>query len=422
MSNSKRIISSAIVCVFALAVIILNLPKTSAVSFPQTPQPPPKNKQDREALAKSAAPSGTLADRLDKDDGYAIALFYSMGVRGNLEVCGCPIHPLGGVARRVGYINAFRKRSPDAAILQVDAGYIFSDDQNPGADLRPDARLMNDWIVRANEVMNLDVVNLGYRDLLYAGSLLKSDANLKLEKSSLISANVKANGTNRVTPAPYVIKIVTGKRLAKPVRIAFIGLSDAAPDDHKDSVAKSAFVINDPLAAAKAALAEVRDKADVTAIVGYLKVQTVNKLAMQNADLDLIIAADERGIVFDPKQVNNALIVYAAKETKHLGELRFYADADGGIERFTARYVELDEIIPDDPQMAEMTAKARKEIDAVQTQMAETEAAAMSGKVQTTPYALSESCAPCHKAEYETWKNSRHSHAFAGLEQKQRVF
>jgi mono/diheme cytochrome c family protein len=187
-------------------------------------------------------------------------------------------------------------------------------------------------------------------------------------------------------------------------------------------VSKSGFVINDPYAAAKAALAEVRDKADLTVIVGYLKLPTVNKLAMQNADLDLIIAADERGIVFDPKQINNTLIVYAAKETKHLGELRFYADQEGVIERFTARYVELDEIIPDDPQMASITATARKEIDAVQTRLAEAEAAAMAGKTQDTPYVLSEACAQCHKAEYETWKSSRHSHAFAALEQKQRVF
>lgn len=423
MSNHKRTISLTILLAFALAAIVVNFPATSALSSTQTPQPPRRNKQDREALAKKPAPSGTMADRLDKDDGYGIVLFYSMGIHGNLEVCGCPIHPLGGVARRMGYINAFRKHSPDAAILQVDAGYIFNDDLNlEGAGLRADARLMNDWIVRANEAMNLDVVNLSYRDLLYASSLLSPDAKFKLEKSSLISANVKAADENRVNPAPYVIKIVTGKRLPRPVRIAFIGLSDAAPEQHKEAVAKSGFVINDPLAAAKAALAEVHDKADVTVIVGYLKMQTVNRLAMQNADLDLIIAADERGIVFDPKQVNNTLIVYAAKETKHLGELRFYTDAEGVVERFTARYVELDGIIPDDPQMAEITRRAREEIDVVQTRLAEEEAAALSGKVRETPYALSESCAQCHKAEYEIWKKSRHSHAFAALEEKQRTF
>ncbi len=423
MSNSKRIISLTIVSVFALVAIIANLPGTRALSFIQTPQPPKKPQQDREALAKKSAPSGTLEDRLDKDDGYGIVLFYSMGVRGNLEVCGCPIHPLGGVARRTGYINAFRKRSPDVAILQVDAGYIFSDDLNlEGADLRADARLMNDWIVRANEEMSLDVVNLGYRDLLYASSLLKPDAKQKLEKSSLISANIKASGEGRVNPAPYVIKVVTGKRLANSVRIAFIGLSDAAPNDRKELVAKSGFVINDPLSAAKAALAEVHDKADITVIVGYLKLQTVNKLALQNPDLDLIIAAEDRGVVFDPKQVNNTLVVYAARETKHLGELRFYADSEGVVERFTARYVELDGIIPDDPKMADMTTRARKEIDVVQTRLADEEAEAMAGKVMNTPFALSESCSQCHQAEYEVWKKSRHSHAFAILEEKQRMF
>ncbi|MBO0727546.1 MAG: hypothetical protein J2P52_18245, partial [Blastocatellia bacterium] len=426
MSNSKRIISLVIVCLFALAAIFFNRASTRALSLTQTPQPPPKSQQEREALAKKPAPSGTLEDRLSVDDGYGIVLFYSMGIKGNLEVCGCPIHPLGGVARRMGYINAFRNRSPDAAILQVDAGYIFSDDLNlEGTGLRDDARLMNDWIVRANEVMGLDVVNLGFRDLLYAGSLLKPGADLRPEKSSLISANVKpmnAGDAGLVAPAPYVIKIVTGKRLPQPVRIAFIGLSDVAPDESKDMVTKSGFVIDDPLAAAKAALAEVRDKADVTVIVGYLKLQTVNKLAMQNEDLDLIIAAEERGIVFDPKQIKNTMVVYAAKETKHLGELRFYTDAEGVVERFTARYVELDEVIPDDKRMAEITAGARKEIDAVQTRLAEEEAAVIAGKPLNTPFTLSESCAQCHKAEYEVWKNSRHSHAFAALEEKQRMF
>ncbi len=423
MSNRKRIVSLSVICAFAIAALIFNLPSGSALTFTQTPQPPKRSKQDREKLAKKPAPSGTLADRLDKDDGYGIVLFYSMGVHGNLEVCGCPIYPLGGVARRTGYINAFRQRSPDAAIIQADAGYIFNDDTTGAvAGLREDARLMNDWIVRANEAMNLEIVNLGYRDLLYADSLLKPDARLKPEKSSLISANIKAADANHVSPAPYVIKIVTGKRLPKPVRIAFIGLSDVAPDEYKDAVAKSGFAISDPLAAAKAALVEVRDKADVTAIVGFLKLQTANKLAMQNDDLDLVIAAEERGIVFDPQQVNNALIVYAAKETKHLGELRFYTDAEGVVDRFTARYVELDGIIPDDPPLAEITTRARREIDVVQTRLAEAEAAALAGKMQDSPYALSESCAKCHKAEYEIWKKSRHSHAFAALAEKHRTF
>jgi len=162
-------------------------------------------------------------------------------------------------------------------------------------------------------------------------------------------------------------------------------------------------------------------------IVGYLKRSTVNRLAQQNDDLDIIINSDGTGITLDAMQVNNTLIVYAAKETKHLGELRFYTDADGVVERFTNRYVELDEIIPDEPQLAAITKQARQEIDVVQTKMAEAEAELIAAQIAkegapSSPYATSEACAKCHAPEYELWQKTRHSQAFAGLATRQRVY
>jgi hypothetical protein len=53
MSNSKRIISLTVVCLFTLAAIIVNRAATRALSFTQTPQPTPKSQQEREALAKT---------------------------------------------------------------------------------------------------------------------------------------------------------------------------------------------------------------------------------------------------------------------------------------------------------------------------------------------------------------------------------
>ncbi|HQR32211.1 MAG TPA: multiheme c-type cytochrome [Blastocatellia bacterium] len=429
MSHRKRIVSVAIICVFALAIAVFNLSAGFANAIQQQKKKsPPKTPTDREALAKKPAPSGSLKDRLGADDGYGLALFYSSTVHGNLEVCGCPIHPLGGVARRTGYINAFKRRSPDAAILQVDAGFIFGDETNSAGELREDIRLMNDWIVRANEVLGLDVVNLGFRDLRYAGMLLNSSLSWtgkpKAEKSALISSNVKPVDSSRVSPAPYVIKIATAKRLPQPVRIAFIGVSDVAPEEQAAAVKASGLVINDPLESVKAALAEVRDRADVTVVVGFLSLPMVNKLARQNDDLDIIINTDERGLVPDPRQINNALVVYAAKETKHLGELRFYVDKEGVVDRFTARYIELDEVIPDDPQLLAITKQARKEIDVVQNRLAEEEAKAFvaANGSQPSAYVTSEACAKCHKPEYETWQKSRHSRAFAALETKQRTY
>lgn len=421
MPKGKRNLSLIIVILFVVAGGAQLFPWSGVVAQ----DPVGKRREEREALAKKPAPTGTLADRLDKDDGYGLVIFYSSTVHGNLEVCGCPIHPLGGVTRRAGYIDAFRRRSPDAAVLQVDAGYIFSAERTADGDsLKDDAILMNDWIVRANEEMGLDVVNLSWLDLPYAGRLLRPDAAFKPVRSSIISANVRAEDGATISPAPYVIKIVTGKRLSRPVRIAFIGVSDLPPQDRAGEIAGSGFRIEDPLAAAKAALAEVRDKADVTVVVGFLSLPMVNRLARQNDDLDIIINAEERGLVPDPRQINNALVVYAARETKHLGELRFYTDREGMVDRFTVRYVELDEVVPDHPGMAEMTLKARREIDAVQTRMAEEEARAWLAKTKdgASPYVLSETCGKCHVAEYETWKGSLHANAFAALETRRRVY
>lgn len=426
MPHRKRIVSIAVICAFALAIAVANLPASLASVFQQ--KKPAPQKTNREALAKKPAPTGSVKDRLGEDDGYGIVVFYSSTVHGNLEVCGCPIHPLGGVARRAGYINAFKRRSPDAATLQVDAGFIFGDETDAVGELREDTRLMNDWIVRANEVLGLDVVNLGFRDLRYAGMLLNPAANWtgkpKAEKSALISSNIKPADSSRVAPAPYVIKIVTGKRLPQAVRIAFIGVSDTAPEEQAAAVKASGLTISDPLAAVKAALAEVHDKADVTVVVGFLSLPMVNRLARQNDDLDVIINTDERGLVPDPRQINNSLVVYAAKETKHLGELRFYVDKEGVVDRFTARYVELDEVIPDDPQLLAITKQARKEIDVLQNRLAEEEAKAYAAANagQPSPYATSEACAKCHKTEYDVWQKSLHSHAFAALETKQRLY
>lgn len=412
MSNRKRAWLLAIVSGFVLTAVMSYLPlnKTQA----QQPQ------DDREKLAKNPTPTGTLKDRLENDDGYAAVLFFTADIGGNLEVCGCPIRPLGGIARRLGYINAFRERSPDVATIMADVGHIFSDEVSPAGELNADAKLMNDWIIRANEQMDLSVVNLSHRDLLYANRLFDKDNPLKPEKSALISANIKKANTNI---APYVIRTITGKRLKKPLRIAFIGISELPPAETKDAIAKLGFNFEDPLEAAKKTLAEIKDQADLNIIVGYFRPGTANKLALQNNELDLIISYDDRSIVSDPKQVNNALILYATHQSKYLGELRFYADARGEIERFTNRYVELDSVIPDDPGMLATTKKARTEIAVVQQRMAEEAASAHAGNTnQPSIYVTSETCAKCHQDQYDKWKTTRHAHAFAGLETKNRTF
>src|SRR5690348_4439749 len=51
--------------------------------------------------------------------GKQIALLYSSNLGGDYEQCGCPVHPLGGVARRATVID--RARDEADAVLVLDA-------------------------------------------------------------------------------------------------------------------------------------------------------------------------------------------------------------------------------------------------------------------------------------------------------------
>src|SRR6476620_3187315 len=96
MSNRKRLLSLSLVIGFALGAASLYGPPAAYVTGQKDKAKAP-SQADRKALARKPAPSGKLRDRLGDDDGYGIVAFYSADIHGNLEVCGCPIHPLGGV-------------------------------------------------------------------------------------------------------------------------------------------------------------------------------------------------------------------------------------------------------------------------------------------------------------------------------------
>ena len=118
----------------------------------------------------------------------------------------------------------------------------------------------------------------------------------------MISANIKPANDAASKSIALRHQDLQAKRLKVPLKIAFIGLTDVPPDDQTRSAPPSGFTIEDPIATARTVIAEVADKADITVIVGYLKMTTANRIAAQNDDLDVIIASDGRGLVPDPSR------------------------------------------------------------------------------------------------------------------------
>src|SRR5262245_25560743 len=84
----------------------------SAAALPQT------------ANQVTPAPAATFEERLGTAEGAALAILFGANMRGNLDLCDCS-HPRGGIARRVGYVEGFKKRFKDTPVVQVEAGQFW---------------------------------------------------------------------------------------------------------------------------------------------------------------------------------------------------------------------------------------------------------------------------------------------------------
>jgi 2',3'-cyclic-nucleotide 2'-phosphodiesterase (5'-nucleotidase family) len=342
---------------------------------------------------------------------------------------------MGGLARRVSYIKAFRTRSSaEVPTLFVDAGNLFTDDRFSAGQLPGEASVKNKWVVRGYGEFHHDAANISYSDLPYLGELLKKEGyDQRVEElpfvKRLISANVVPVGDTFLSPPPYVIREITLKRgsAGKKVRVGIVGFTESKPvgPNQKESVYGS-FRIDDAFEAAKRVLPELKQKADFIVALAYMPQEQAQRLASENPEIDTIIGARQISSMDEPLHFSRATISYAYKETKYLGEMRVYVKPDGSVENQTNRYIALDSFIPDDPNAVETVTTAHTEFTNEQNKGAQTATPAIRptsflGGSQSQ-FVGTEGCATCHAAEHAKWQTTGHAKAMATLEKASQQF
>ncbi|HSB08624.1 MAG TPA: hypothetical protein VLM38_03885 [Blastocatellia bacterium] len=297
-------------------------------------------------------------ERLGADDGAALAILFGAGMRGNLELCDCNL-PRGGLARRVGYVEGFKKKFKDTPVIQVEAG-LFSF----GTSGYPIADLQNAHVARAYSRWPVDVINLSRDDLPFARKLLaRNGFDERIQSFPMIKNLVSANGvfaSDTNAPAAYVVKEVAGPRIyggKKKLRVGFIGL--AARSNPGGGVVDA--TVSDMFQAATRTVIKARKECDVLVIVAHCELNDALRLAAENLEADVVIAGDSGGI-FNPRRAGNAYIVSAAPGNIREGDLRLYIDNDGQIS-FKFRATDLDALVPSDPDAAAFVETARAERD-----------------------------------------------------------
>jgi 2',3'-cyclic-nucleotide 2'-phosphodiesterase (5'-nucleotidase family) len=303
------------------------------------------------------APAAGFEERLGPDDGAVLAILFGGNLRGNLELCDCTA-PRGGLARRVGYIEAFKKRFKDTPALVVDAGALLADT----SVANPLVTLQNDQVLRAFSKFPVDIVNPASKDLVYLRRVLALDGLKEREASLPVLKNVvSANGIfseGIAAPPPYLIKTVRGPRIRnarKSLRIGFVGLTKKRrTSDGVDATVK------DPFIEARPVVRKARLQSDLLVIVAHVGLEDAMKLAGENPEANVVIAGDAEGY-FQPRQVGKVMVVSAAPGNTHQGDLRVYQTVPG---KFEFRYssMQLDDSVPADPAAAAFVEAARTEV------------------------------------------------------------
>ena len=309
--------------------------------------------------APAATEAATFDERLGEDDGAALAILFGANLRGNLEMCDCN-HPRGGLARRVGYVEAFRKKFNQTPVIQLEAGQ-FLIDSTGYADY---TMLQNEQVARAYSRWPIDVINLGRYDLIWARKMLEREGLAQRTAALPMLKNlISANGVfEPATAAPpgFIVKEVTGPRIKgrkKRLRIGFVGLAEP----NKPGEGMFDATVTNLFEAGRKAVLQARKQCDVLVIVAHCEFQPALRLARENPEADLVIAGDAE-TVFNTRQIGKTMVVCAAPGNTQEGDLRLYLAPDGSF-TFKFRSTDLDAIVPADPGAAAYTEAARQEFN-----------------------------------------------------------
>jgi hypothetical protein len=286
-------------------------------------------------------------------------------------------------------------------------------------------------VLKAYGQFPVDVFNVSSHDLRYFADLLaKKELARRAETEPLFGRLVSANTVDEQhglqVVRPFIIREVPSRQKgAKPVRVAFIGLTETTPDPPRG------LKFTDPAEAARRTVPEARKTADLVVVLAKVSSQKeVARIASEAPGIDIIIdgnAASLEDVFTPPVYVGPTLIVFTPYETRMLGELRFYRNGQG---KFTTkqRFIALDEtLVPEDPaakQVVDAAASAESEARSNSKRLLESWLASSRMRVSTQPpgsdssraesfptFATSAACSQCHVAQYMKWANSAHAHA-----------
>jgi 2',3'-cyclic-nucleotide 2'-phosphodiesterase (5'-nucleotidase family) len=278
--------------------------------------------------------------------GDGCTAIFTADTEGHVGPCReCPYHPgLGGLTRRATSLAQLRKEQPD--LLLVDAGNALI-----GAEsLESKGKV----IVAAYNALGYDAVNLCHRDLWFGKA--ETLALLKDAKFAPISANLLNEENGRPLFKPYIVKEISGQR------IAILGVAQApAGIDFLPHLKEhlAGIHIDPPVKALANWLPKAKAESDQVILLYYGPVSGLEMIQEKfAADFAAILVGGIRPEYLPPN--TKPSLVGTSNHGRHLAKIRF--TRAGTEEKPEVTEIAIEPTIKTDPDMEKVLAPFTKSV------------------------------------------------------------
>lgn len=284
-------------------------------------------------------------------------------------------------------------------VLLVDAGGFFPE--------LPNQHDVAWFMMDAMKLLGTDAVGVGERDLKYGLAWLKSQQ--KRTGLMIVSANLLDKKSGKPVFEPYTIKKVGN------VKVGIFGLISDKVDL---GPARDSLVAQDPLVAAKKAVADLR-KSGATVIVLLSQLGKVESedLVTVVTGVDAVITGRNIPLIQKGRLIKNTVVAYGGEQGQYVGRTMFTIDAKG---KPLSGENDMFILSPEVGEKPEVLALVKSFEDAFNEKMRKSQMeqdAQKQIKSEESPerFLGAELCVRCHAEEGEQWKTTSHSVAWQTL-------
>lgn len=258
--------------------------------------------------------------------------------------------------------------------------------------------------------MGYDAVGVGERELGYGYAVFRAAA--ARSKVPMLSSNLIDKASGKLAFKPYVI-VKKG-----PWKVAIFAIMGPKVDL---GPAADSLTVDDPISTAQKMVTDLRKQADVVVAITHLGRVEGEDLAAQVPGIDVVVLAHHPGFVAQGRRVKDAITVASGEQGQNVA--RTLLTMDG--KKVTDEASETLLLMPEVGERTDIT-KLTKDFEDKQNELMrkdqQRQAVQMNspGRPGADQYLGSQTCANCHRAQFEQWQTTQHAHAFADLQAKKK--